>query len=159
MKKNVSSVFISSIVGAFTSFLLFTLIYFIYAIAPYYIGGSGGGKITLFAFVCVIPVGGFIAGRIVCNAKLGVFSGLFASLGFFIFSMVLIISTFYWDHKYNLFFFTTFGVDMSDYITDVTSRFIWGHGLLICVVFTVISLLLNALSGFLGGISKSIELN
>ncbi|MFW9923214.1 MAG: hypothetical protein ACFFDW_08020 [Candidatus Thorarchaeota archaeon] len=158
MRERILKIILGSVVGAFTSFLLFALVYYIFAANPIASGLDGYKNIVLFALTIVLPVGGFIAGKIIGEYKFGILGGVFSSLGFFILSSTLIIMVFYWNYEYNIYlFFEEYGIFIDDPASRITDGFIWGHSLIVSSFFTGIALVFNIISGFIGG--KLGELN
>ncbi|MBK5115215.1 MAG: hypothetical protein JJE41_16430 [Candidatus Heimdallarchaeota archaeon] len=153
MKNDNGSIFNSAITSALISFLAFIGIYFMYISSPWATVVDAYLKVVLFLLVAVLLLGALVIGKKAYSVKSGIFSGLLASLGFFLLTFMFLALTFRWDYSYNTYlFFEGVGIDTSGISSsDVTAGFIIGYGLLISGIFAVITIIFNILAGILGG--------
>ena len=153
LKNDNGSIFSSAISSALISFLAFIGIYFVYVSSPWATVVDAYLKIVLFLLVTVLILGALWIGKKAYSVKSGIFSGLFASLGFFLLAFMFLALIFRWEYSYNTYlFFEGVGIDTSGISSsDITPGFIIGYGLLISGIFAVISLILNIVAGILGG--------
>lgn len=153
MKNDNGSIFTTALTSTIINFLLFTTIYFVYASSPWATLDDAYLKIVLFTLVAVLMLGGYVIGKKAQSVKSGIFSGLLASLEFFLLTFMLLALTFRWDYYYNiLLFFEGVGVDTSGISSsDITPGFIIGFSLLISGIFAVITIVFNIVAGIIGG--------
>ena len=153
MKNENGSIFTTAISSAVINFLLFTVIFYIYASSPWATLEDAYSKITLFVLVAVLLIGALWIGKKAYSIKSGIFSGLLASLGFFLLTFMFLALIFRWIYYFNTWlFFEGVGIDTSGLSSsDITPGFIIGYGLLISGIFAVISVILNIIAGIIGG--------
>ena len=153
MKNDNGSIFTSAITSALISFLAFIGIYFVYISSPWATVVDAYLKVVMFLLVAVLLLGALVIGKKAYSVKSGIFSGLLASLGFFLLTFMFLALTFRWEYSYNTYlFFEGVGIDTSGISSsDITPGFIIGYGLLISGIFAVITIIFNITAGIIGG--------